>query len=105
MSTTVGKNPLEEMEQQYNRNKRVQNAVLGCNLKNDRMISLHFRGKPFNIAVSIQHVYVPTTDANETEADQFYEDLQDLLKLTFHPQKCPFHHGGWECKSRNSRDT
>ena len=80
--------------------KRVQNAVLGCNLKNDRMISLHFRGKPFNIAVSIQHVYVPTTDANETEADQFYEDLQDLLKLTFHPQKCPFHHRGLECKSR-----
>ena len=51
MSTTVGKNPLEEMEQQYNRNKRVQNAVLGCNLKNDRMISICFRGKPFNITV------------------------------------------------------
>ena len=59
-------------------NKRVQNAVLGCNLKNDRMISVHFQGKPFNITV-IQ-VYVPTSDAEE--AEQFYEDLQDLLELT-----------------------
>ena len=74
MSTTVGKNPLEEMEQQYNRNKRVQNAVLGCNLKNDRMISVHFQGKTFNITV-IQ-VYAPTTNAEEV--DQFYEDLEDL---------------------------
>ena len=60
--------------------KRVQNAVLGCNLKNDRMISVHFQGKPFNITV-IQ-VYAPTTDAKEAEVDQFYEDLQDLLELT-----------------------
>ena len=59
-------------------NKRVQNAVLGCNLKNNRMISVHFQGKPFNITV-IQ-VYAPTTNAEE--AEQFYEDIQDLLKLT-----------------------
>ena len=61
-------------------NKRVQNAVLGCNLKNDRMISIHFQGKLFNIMV-IQ-VYAPTSNAEETEAEQFYEDLQDLLELT-----------------------
>ena len=59
-------------------NKRVQNAVLGCNLKNDRMISVHFQGKPFKITV-IQ-VSVPTSSAEE--AEQFYEDLQDLLELT-----------------------
>ena len=60
-------------------NKRVQNAVLGCNLKNDRMISVHFQGKPFNITV-IQ-VYDPTSNAEEAEVEQFYEDLQDLLEL------------------------
>ena len=64
-------------------NKRVQNAVLGCNLKNDRMSSVHFRGKPFNITV-IQ-VYAPTTNAREAEVEWFFEDLQDLLELT--PQK------------------
>ena len=61
-------------------NKRVQNAVLGCNLKNDRMISVRLQGKPFNITV-IQ-VYVPTSKAEETEVERFYEDLQDLLELT-----------------------
>ena len=61
-------------------NKRVRNAVLGCNLKNDRMISVHFQGKPFSITV-IQ-VYAPTSNAEETEIEQFYEDLQDLLELT-----------------------
>ena len=61
-------------------NKRIQNAVLGCNLKNDRMISVHFQGKPFNITV-IQ-VYAPTSNAEEAESDWFYEDLQDLLELT-----------------------
>ena len=61
-------------------NRRVQNAVLGCNLKNDRMISVRFQGKPFNITV-IQ-VYAPTSDAEEAEVEQFYEDLQDLLELT-----------------------
>ena len=61
-------------------NKRVQNAVLGCNLKNDRMISIHLQGKPFNITV-IQ-VYVPTINAEEAEVDPFNEDLEDLLELT-----------------------
>ena len=61
-------------------NRRVQNAVLGCNLKNNRMISVHFQGKPFNITV-IQ-VYAPTSNAEEAEVEWFYEDLQDLLKLT-----------------------
>ena len=61
-------------------NKRVQNAVLGCNLKNDRMISVRFQGKPFSITV-IQ-VYAPTSNAEEAEVERFYEDLQDLLKLT-----------------------
>ena len=59
-------------------NKRVRNAVLGCNLKNDRMISVCFQGKPFNITVS--QVYAPTSNAEE--AERFYEDLQDLLELT-----------------------
>ena len=60
--------------------KRVQNAVLGCSLKNDRMISVHFQGKPFNIKV-IQ-VYAPITNAEEAEIEWFYEGLQDLLGLT-----------------------
>ena len=59
-------------------NKRVQNAVLGCDLKSDRMISVRFQGKPFNITV-IQ-VYAPTSNAEE--AERFYKDLQDLLELT-----------------------
>ena len=67
-------------------NKRVWNAVLGCNLKNDRMISVHFQGKPFNITV-IQ-VYGPTSNAEEAEAERVYEDLQDLLELT--PPKMSF---------------
>ena len=61
-------------------NKRVRNAVLGCNLKNDRMISVHFQGKLCNITV-IQ-VYAPTSNAEEAEVEQFYEDLEDLLELT-----------------------
>ena len=61
-------------------NKRVWNAVLGCNLKNDSMISVRFQGKPFNITV-IQ-VYAPTRNAEEDEVEWFYEDLQDLLELT-----------------------
>ena len=61
-------------------NKRVWNAVLGCNLKNDRMISVHFQGKLFNIIV-IQ-VYALTSNAEETEVELFYEDLQNLLELT-----------------------
>ena len=61
-------------------NKRVWNAVLECNLKNDRMISVRFQGKPFTITV-IQ-VYAQTTNAEEAEVERFYEDLQDLLELT-----------------------
>ena len=73
-------------------NKRVRNAVLGCNLKNDRMISVHFQGKPVNITV-IQ-VYAPTSNA---EVERFYEDLQDLLELT--PQKdVLFIIGDWNAK-------
>ena len=69
-------------------NRRFQNAVLGCNLNNDRMISVHFQGKPFDITV-IQ-VYAPTSNADEAEVERFYEDLQDLLELI--PNKrCPFH--------------
>ena len=60
--------------------KRVRNAVLGCNLKNDRMISVHFQGKPFNIT-GIQ-VYAPTSNAEEAEVERLYEGLQDLLELT-----------------------
>ena len=61
-------------------NKRVQNAVVGCNLKNNRLISVHFQGKPLNIMV-IQ-AYAPTSNAEEAEVEWFYEDLQDLLELT-----------------------
>ena len=82
-------------------NKRDQNAVLGCNLKNDRMISLRLQGKPFSITV-IQ-IYVPTTNDEEAEADQFYEDLQNFLELTL--KRCPFHHRGLEYKNRKSRNT
>ena len=64
-------------------NKRVQNAALGCNLKNDRMISVHFQGKLFKI--TIIQVYAPTSNSEEAEVEQFYEDPQDLLELT--PQK------------------
>jgi len=83
-------------------NKRVWYAVLGCNLKNDRMISVHFQGKSFNITV-IQ-VYALTSNTEEAEVKWFYDDLQDLLELT--PSKtCPFHYRGLECKSRKSRNT
>ena len=71
-------------------------AVLGCNLKNDRMISVRFQGKPFSITV-IQ-VYASTSNAEEAEVERFYEDLQDL-ELT------PNHYRGLECKSRKSRNT
>ena len=75
-------------------NKRVWNAVLGCKLKSNRIISVHFQSKPFNITV-IQ-VYVPTTNA-KAEVDQFYEDLQDLLELT--PKRdALFIIGNWRAK-------
>ena len=76
-------------------NKRVQNAVLGCNLKNDRVISIRFQGKPFSITV-IQ-VYALTSNTEEAEVAQFYEDLEDLLKLT--PKKdVLFIIGDWNAK-------
>ena len=79
-------------------NKRVHHAVLGCNLKNDRMISVRFQGKLFNITV-IQG-YAPTTDAEEAEVQQFYEELQDLLKLT--PKRdVLFIIGHWNAKVGN----
>ena len=75
--------------------KRVQNAVHGCNLKNDRLISVRFQGKPFNVMV-IQ-VYAPTSNAEEAEVERFYEDLQDLLELT--PKKgVLFLIGDWNAK-------
>ena len=86
----MGKNPLEEME-------RVQNAVLGCNLKNKRMICF-FQGKQFNITVI--HVYALTSNTEEIEIEQFYEGLQDLLKLT--PIKdVLFVTGDWNAKVRS----
>ena len=82
-------------------NKRVQNAVLGCNLKNNRMISVHFQGKPFNITV-IQ-AYAPTSNAEEVEVEWFYEDLRRPFR-TNTQKRCPFHYRGLECKSRKSRN-
>ena len=76
-------------------NKRVWNAVLGCNLKNDRMISVHFKGKPFNIMV-IQ-VNDSTSNSEETEVEWFYENLQDLLELT-HTKYGLFIIGDWNAK-------
>ena len=76
-------------------NKRVRNAVLGCNLKNDRMISVHSQGKSLNITV-IQ-AYAPTSNTEEAEVERFYEDLQDLLELT--PNKdVLFIIGDWNAK-------
>ena len=75
--------------------KKVQNAVLGCNLKNDRMISVRFQGKPFNIT-AIQ-VYALISNTEEAEVEWFYEDLQDLLELT--PKKdVLFIIGDWNAK-------
>ena len=76
-------------------NKRVRNAVLGCNLKNDRMTYAHFQGKPFNITV-IQ-IYALTNNVEEAEVEWFYEDLQDLLELTS-PKDVLFIIGGWNAK-------
>ena len=81
-------------------NKRVRNAVLGCSLKKDRMISVCFQSKPFNITV-IQ-VHAPTSNAEEAEVEWFYEELQDLLELI--PKKRrPFHYRGLKCKTRKSK--
>ena len=76
-------------------NKRVRNAILGCNLKNDRTFSVQFQGKPFNI--TIIQVYAPTSNAEEAEVERFYEDLQNLLELT--PKKdVIFIIGDWSAK-------
>ena len=83
--------------------KRVRNTILWCNLKNNRMISVCFQGKPFNITV-IQ-VYAATTNEEEAEVELFYEDQQDLLELTPKKKRCHFHHRRLKCKSRKSRDT
>ena len=76
-------------------NKRVLNAVLGCNLKNDRMISVRFQGKPFDITVIQAHA--PTSNSEEAEVEQFYEDVKDVLELT--PKKdVLFIIGDWNAK-------
>ena len=75
--------------------------AIGCNLWNDRMISVCFQGKPYSITV-IQ-VYAPISNAEEVEVEWFYEDLQELLELK--PKNMPFLLQGLECKSRNSRNT
>ena len=94
ISTTADRNPSEEMEWP-SRSTRVQNAVLGCNLKNDRMISVHFQSKQFNITV-IQ-AYAPTSNAEEAEVEWFFGDLEDLLELT--PKKdVLFIIGDWNAK-------
>ena len=77
-------------------NKIVQNAVLGCNLKNNKMISVHFQGKPFSITVF--QVYALTSNAEEAEVEQFYEDLQDLSELT-PPKDVLFIIGDWNVKA------
>ena len=83
-------------------NKRVQNAVLGCNLKSHRMISVRFQGKPFSIMV-IQ-VYAPTSNTEEAEVELFYEDLQDLLELT-RKKDVLFIIGDWNAKVGSQRNT
>ena len=92
ISTTVGRNPLEKWSSHHGQQES-PSAVLGCNLKNDRMISVHFQGKPFNITV-IQ-VYTPTS--NSEEAERFYEDLQELLELTL-KKDVLFIIGDWKAK-------
>ena len=81
-------------------NKRVRNAVLGGNLKNNRMISVCFQGKPFTVI----QVCALNSNTEEAEIERFYEDLPDLLEL-IPPKRCPFHYRGLECKSRKSRKT
>ena len=94
ISTTVGKNPLENGVAIIV-NKTVQNAVLGCHLKNNRLIYVPFQGKPFNI--SVIQVCTLISNAEEAEVEQFYEDLQDLLGLTS-PEDVLFITGDWNAK-------
>ena len=82
---------MKELKMQY---------LNGISKTTELIISVCFQGKPFNI--TIIQVYAPTSNAEEAEVEQFYEDLQDLLE---HPKRCPFHYKGLECKSRKSRNT
>ena len=84
--STTGQGSLRRNGVAITVNKRLQSVVLGCNLKNDRMISVRFQSKPFSITVI--HVYAPTSNPEEAEVKGFYEDLQDLLELT--PQNVLF---------------
>ena len=94
---------LEFSQEKMSKHPSTLPSCAKCNLKNNRMISVHSQGNPFNITV-IQ-VYDLTTSAEEAEVERFYENLQDLLELTPKKKKrCPFHHRGLECKSRKSRD-
>ena len=102
ISTTVGRNPLEEMESPSWSRKRVRNAVLGCNLKNYRMISIPFQGKSFNITV-IQ-VCASTSNVEEAEVKQFYEDLSDFLVLT-PKEDVLFIIGDWNTKVESQETT
>ena len=79
ISTTAGRNPSEEMEWPSWSTKESEMQYLDANLKNDRMISVHFKGKPFNITVF--QVYAPTTNAEEAEVKELYEEIKDLLEL------------------------
>ena len=97
-----GQESLKRNEVAITVSKRVQNAVLGCNLKNYRMNSVHFQGKPFNI--SVIQVCAPTNNAEEAELERFYEDLQDLLELTPKTYVLVII-GDWNAKSRKSRNT
>ena len=92
---TVGKNPFRRNGEAIIVNKRVRKAVLGCNLRNDKMISVHSQGKPSDITV-IQ-VCSPTSNAEEAEVEWFYEDLQDLLELTLNKDVL-FIIGDWNAK-------
>ena len=97
ISTTVGRNPLEEIKwpSWSTKESETQFQKFGCNFKKDRMISVHLQGKSFNITV-IQ-VYAPTDNSEEAEVERFYEDLQDLLELT--PKKdVLFITGDWNAK-------
>ena len=95
MSTTVGRNPFWSSHHSQQKSPK---CSIGCNFKNDRMISVHFEGKPFNIMV--MQVYALTSNAEEAEVECFFEDLQDLLVLT-PPKRCPFHYKWLEGKSRS----
>ena len=102
ISTTVGRNPLEEMEWPSWSTKESKIQYLDAILKNDRMNSVRFQGKPFNITVI--HAYALTSNTEEAEVERFYEDLQDLLELT--PKKdALFIIWDWNAKSRKSRNT